>query len=290
MKMSMTTNIRRTLSILFKEFIYGGHFQSLGAAGIAYIASSLLNIQFTWDCFLVVYMIFYPLYLFNRYKELDLDESTNPDRTQHFRRYDNFMPIILLGVILFVVVIVAVHSNLLTFVFSVALLIFGLLYTVLFKSVTKKVVVFKDLYVSAFFSLLIFFPIFYYQEQLDNLLLLKAIVLFIFVYIKAFVMQVFLDVKDIESDRKEKLRTIPVLVGKGKTIRYLQMFDLGISLLFSIAIVPLIGALGWVFALATPVLVFCYSLVKRDEYYGYVLRSGEFLSWFFVMILLKLVN
>ena len=285
----MKKNIQRTSSILFKEFIYGGHFQSLGAAGIAYVASSILNIQFTWVCFVVVYMIFYPLYLFNRYKEIDLDEATNPDRTHHFRGYVNLMPTILWGVILVVMAIVSIQSNFITLGFTLVLLVFGLLYTVIFKKVTKNIIIFKNLYVSAFFSSLVFFPILYFQEPLDNYLWLRATNLLVFVYIKAFVMQVFLDIKDIESDRKEKLLTIPVLVGKEKTVHFLPIFDLGISLLFSIVFVPMIGTLGWIFALVAPTLVFCYKLVKRNNYYGYVLRSGEFLSWGIVMFLIKLV-
>ncbi len=283
--------LKQITTLVFKEFIYGGHFQSFGAAGIAFVACVLLNIEFTWDGFIVVYLMFYPLYLYNRYKELDIDETTNPDRTRHFRNYIKIMPVILWSVIFLVIGMVIFYSNIATLGFSLVLLILGMLYTVFFKKVTRNIIIFKNLYVSAFFSSLVFYPVVYFEQIFTTSLLFKAIILAVFVYLKAFIMQVFLDIKDIESDKKERLLTIPTLLGKYQTIRYLQFFDFGVSIVFPVIfslVLNTFSGLSWVFALATPFLFYCYKLVKEGNYYGYILRSGEFLSWFFMMLLLPL--
>jgi len=94
----------------FKELVHGGHLQSLGAAGIAGISAALFKIPFTWDCFLAVYMLFYPLYLYNRYREIDHDGVSNPQRTRYLNTYVDKMPFILGAVIIINFVLIKING------------------------------------------------------------------------------------------------------------------------------------------------------------------------------------
>mgnify|MGYP001562821980 CR=1 FL=1 len=71
--------IEKILKTIWKEFVYGGHLLSLGAASIVFTSAILLEIKITWDCLLVVYLGAQIIYLYNRYKEFKKDSLTNPE-------------------------------------------------------------------------------------------------------------------------------------------------------------------------------------------------------------------
>jgi len=274
--------IEKILRAVWREFIYGGHFQSLGAASIVFVSAILLKIQITWDVLFATYLIFYPLYLYNRFKEIKIDYLTNPERTKHLRTYFHLMPIILFLVI-FIVIGGLIHfSNFRALLFGSLLLFFGLLYTVVFKKFTKKLALFKNLYVATFFASLVFFLVVYYSYPLTNTLIVGTLIFMIFVYLKALMMQIFLDVKDIESDKKEGLLTFPVIFGKEKTLNILKIISVlataPILLIFSLYF-NIFPKSALILLLTIPFNFYCFSQARGQKYSGYILAGGEFVLW-----------
>lgn len=266
----------------FKELVHGGHLQSLGAAGIAGISAALFKIPFTWDCFLAVYMLFYPLYLYNRYREIDHDGVSNPQRTRYLNTYVDKMPFILGAVIIINFVLIKINSSWNTVLGSAIILGFGLLYTDFFKSQTKKVALFKNVYVALFFAALVFYPFLYYGNPLTETALVAALLFFLFVYFKAFNMQIFLDIKDIEGDKQKQLLTLPVIMGKEKVLSLYGIVSILSSLVFPFLFfassayhVPYI----WFFVLSIPFNYACIMMVEKGSHNGYALASSEFSLW-----------
>ena len=280
--------IQKISKLIWNEFIYGGHLQSLGAASVVFVSGILLKIPITWDVLLVGYLLFYPLFLYNRLKEIDIDYLTNPKRTQYLRKHLKLIPIIFYLAIFILVVSLIYFSNFLALIFGLFLLIFGILYTVVFKQATKRVWCFKDLYVAAFFASLPFFLLVYYSHSLLNI---NALLFFLFVLLESFLMSAFLDIKDIKSDKKEKLRTIPVMLGKEKTIVFLSIFNLigTIAIMVFILYSSTLPKLILMLLFTVPFDLCCYVLVKRQRRFGYVLQSGKFILWPFLIFFGKII-
>ncbi len=286
------SSFKKVLKLILNEFIYGGHLQSLGAASIVFVSGILLNIQITWDVLFITYLLFYAPYLYNRFKEIKIDYLTNPERTQYLKKHLKFIPKIFYLVIFILVINLIYFSNFLALIFGLLLLIFGILYTTVFKKATKKIFFFKDIYVSIFFASLPFFLVVYYFFPLTNYLILSALVLSLFIFSKAFLIQIFLDIKDIKSDRKERLRTFPIMVGKEKSFMLLSIFNFIITIT-----VPIILSLYsnifpksiLMLILTLPFDFYCYSLAKKEKYFGYILQSGEFLLWPFLILIGKII-
>ena len=119
--------IKKFLNIIWNEFIYGGLLQSLGALSIVFVSAVLLKIKITWDILLITYLLFYPLYLFNRFKEIKIDYLTNPERTEHLKQYLHLIPLILLFLIIILIIGLIYFSNYWALLFVSILLILGLL-------------------------------------------------------------------------------------------------------------------------------------------------------------------
>ncbi len=273
------------LNFIWKEFIYGGHLQSIGTSSIVMVSSMLLGIQITWDCLFISYLMFYPLYLYNRFKEIEIDYLTNPERTDHLKAYLNIMPTILLLAVLALALALVYFSNSLTSIFALFLVILGIMYTIIFKTITRRIALFKDFYVAAFFAPMVFFPIFYYNHEPT----LSAFIFAGFTYLKALTMQILLDVKDIETDLKQGLLTFPIVLGKEKTLRILKIANvviifaiIAISYCFNIFPKAIMALL-----LVIPFNFYCIKQAQKNNYFGYILASGEFILWLLLIVIAK---
>jgi len=280
--------IKKILKSIWNELIYGGHLQPLGAASIVFVSGILLKIQITWDVLFVTYILFYPLFLYNRFKEIKIDYLTNSQRTQHIKKYIKFIPIILYLVIFILVISLIYFSNFRALIFGLLVLFFGFLYTIIFKKFTNKIPLFKDLYVAAVFALLPFFLLVYYSYFLVSI---NVLLLSLLIFLESFLMPVFLDIKDIESDKREKLRTLPVMLGKEKTIVFLSIFNLigTITIMVFIFYLSTLPKLILMLLFTVPFDFYCYILVKRQRRFGYILQGGKFILWPFLIFLGKII-
>jgi 4-hydroxybenzoate polyprenyltransferase len=114
----------------------------------------------------------------------------------------------------------------------------------------------------------------------------------VFVYFKALMIQIFLDVKDIESDRKQGLLTLPIILGKEKIFNALKIISV-----LATAVIPIIFSLVVnIFPLSILMLLFtipfnffCFQWAKKQNYYSYVLGSSEFILWPILIIIGEII-
>ncbi len=281
--------IKDVIKFIWNELIYGGHIQSFSASSVIFVSSILLKIPISWDILVIIYLMFYSFYLYNRFKEMDIDCLTNPQRTQHIKRYGKKIWFIFYFIVLSFFSGLLYFSNFWSLVFSLLLFIFGIMYTIVFKKLTKKIAFLKNIYVSLFFSLLPFYLFIYYLYPLNSASLLIGLISFsLFVFLKMFLIQIFLDIKDIVSDKKEKLLTFPVIFGQEKTLKILFVANTLITIIFPVFFflyLNIFSRLVLIIVLATPLFFCCYTLAKKQNYLAYILQSGEFILWGILIII-----
>lgn len=283
--------VEKVFKIIWNEFIYGGHLQCLGFVGIAYISGFLLNIKTNWEILLSVYLIFYPIYINDRFRGIQLDELTNPDRTKHFKSYISLMPKLIMFSILLLAIMLFYIGNLKFSIFALTLLSLGLLYPFYFKNLTKKIFAFKNFYVAAFFTAIVLAPIIYHSFPLNVVLAISLGILMLFVFLKTILMQILLDCKDAETDKSLGLLTVPGIIGAEKTLIFLKISSASITILILFLAVFIIKAFPpqtLILLLTVPFNFYSYELAKSKNYFGYILGSGEFLLWFILIFLTKI--
>ena len=283
--------IKKTLKIIWDEFVYGGHLLSLGAVSIVLTSAILLNIKITWDFLLIVYLGTQSIYLYNRYKEYKKDFLTNPERTKHIKKYIKYMPLIVFLFSSIAITIIVYFNKMSVLIFGLSMLFLGLLYSLFLKGFTKKIVGFKSFFISLMWALLVVFLSVYYSSPLNLALLL----IFIFVYLKLFIHTCFFDIKDIETDKKEGLLTLAVILRKEKLIYLLNFINIfsmfPIILGFSFNLFPKFSLM----LLLTIVIVFYYLQKSKDKkiditYFSQVAISGEKISWSFLILVGKILS
>ncbi len=127
--------IEKILKSVWDEFVYGGHLLSLGSISGVFTSAILLDIKITWDFLVIVYLITYTIYLYNRFKELEKDSLTNFERTQHLTIYIKYAPFIIFCSTFIITIMLFCFGNFLNLIFGLSILLAGMLYSLFFKEI-----------------------------------------------------------------------------------------------------------------------------------------------------------
>ncbi len=271
---------------LWNEFIYGGHWLSIGASAIALSIIFLLNISIKWEFLLIAYLGTQCIYNYNHFKELELDMLTNTNRSKHLQKYQKYGKTIISIYGICYILLLFFYGNISSIIFGSFLLFLGLFFSLAIKPLFKKIIGFKLIYTSFSWALLVPFTVIYHSYKIDFLL----IIFFIFAFFRIIITTTFFDIKDMELDKKIGLTTLPIIFGREKCIDFLQIFNL-------ISISPIIiGIFLKLLPLHAFLLVFLffysfyYIQKSRNQEIdisnlSYVVVDGEFYYWPFLLVI-----
>ncbi len=270
------------------EFIYGGHLVSLGAPAYVLSVSMLMGIEPLKGLLLITYLMPLIVYNYNYFGEMDLDESTNPERVHYIKSKMVVYPYIIVAYILILVAALCLYANWGLIEFASILVIGGILFTIVLKDFTKKIPLFKNAYTALIWAFGGTFTLVFYMSLPVGWFF---ILVFAFMYMRSIANVIFFDLKDMEGDTARGLKTLPAMVGKKRTIQFLYVFNV-------VGFIPLlagvyIGAIP-VFGLALlPLMAYSFYYLRRAETAGdmelravsYTLADAEFLMWPVLLIM-----
>ncbi len=281
------------ISTIQDEMIYGGYFAALSGPAFIITASIMAKTNVNIPLLIISYLIPLMIYSYDYYRDMDKDKDSNLERAAHFDKKSHIYPYLMGGYVLTLTILLLVFSNLMMISFILILVMVGVLYTIGFKRFTQKIPAFKNIYTTLTWSLAgTFFIPLYYSLQIN----LTYILIFLFIFLKCLPNTIFFDLKDIESDQKEGLKTIPVLLGKQRTLKLLRRMNI-------IAFIPLfIGIYLKIIPLFATIMILFYfygiyylnkaSKVDDKELrmVSYTLADAEFIIWPLILIIGKFIG
>lgn len=265
--------VEQLLNPIWNEFIYSGHLFALGAISVVAMCAILFNIPITWDFLALIYFIFYPIYFYDYSRGASDDLLTNSKRAEHFKNKKK-TPLIIYGSFLITGIISLYFSNFFTMCISFTILIFGLLYGSYFKLLTKKIVAFKNIYVSSVWALLVVLLFYYYSVSLTS----SALLITTFIFLRIFIIQILFDVRDVEGDKKKGLRTVPVVLGNHKEFDLLKILNIITMLMICYGLYfHLIPIISFVILLAILYSFYYIEKIKacKNDHSCYLLAAVE---------------
>lgn len=280
---------KKILYLILNEIIYGGHLLSFGVLGILYSSALLLGILITWDFLLIAYLGSQVIYLYNRYKEFKIDYLTNPTRTEYLKKYINYILPIIAFYILAIVLLLYYFEKFTPAIFVIILIVLSLLYSHFFKKMTKNIKGFKNFFVSFMWGSALIFLALYYSYSLNS----SIILLFIFIFLRLFIHENICDIKDIKSDKKEKLITLIIFLGEKKLLDILQFLNI-LSFLFIVLgiflnILPFYS-LSLILTVFYAICFFKWLKSDIDKNFLYnAVVDGEFIFWPLFILLGKIL-
>ncbi|MBN1280856.1 MAG: UbiA family prenyltransferase [Candidatus Thermoplasmatota archaeon] len=280
----LTVRFQNVKEFVVNEFVHGGHLLAVGSSAVALSTMILLGALIRWEFLLIAYLCPLCIYSYDHYRDFERDAENNSSRTSHLRKYHHVHPL-LIGVYggLFIALLV-LFGNLWSILFGISLLCIGMFYTTKVKQATTRITGFKNVYTSLSVASLILFTGIYCSYSVGLVLLL----LFVFMFLRFMVNTCFCDIKDIKTDSKYHIRTLPVVLGKEKFLRILHVINL-------ISIVPVVigvylQVLPVFSVLLIAAVVYSVYYIEKAKHQGTdmqtlssVVVDGEFAFWPFIV-------
>ncbi len=280
------------LNNLKEEIAYGGYLVSLCSPCLIITTCLILNINIDIPLLFISYLLPLIVYSYDYYKDIDKDAKNNSERAIYLKKKAKNYPYLLGFYFILLISLLALYSNFNLILFISLIVLGGILYNFLLKGITKKIPAFKNMYTAMIWaSGGAFFPLFYYSLPFN----VSFIIIFTLIFLKCIINIIFFDLKDIENDKAEGLKTIPVIMGKKSTIKLLKSINI-------IAFIPVV--LGVYFNLigfsAVYLLVFIfysyYYLNKANsasdselESTAHLFADSEFLFWPIVLFIFNFI-
>lgn len=275
---------------IWQEFIYGGHLLSLGAACLAWSAGIILGKSFSLELFAIAYFISQVIYSFDHYKDIKKDARGHSERADYLNKQQWQAPFLLVFYLVALAILTGFTKNIAVIVFVAAFLIGGILFPLVFKGFTKKILGFKNFYTAFFWAAgSAFLPFFYYKYSIG----LVFVLFFVFVFLRSMVAVVFFDLKDEEVDRALNLKTFPVVLGREKTLLLVGIVNLSCIVLLAIGVCVKLFPM-WTVALSLLSLYSCCYLnrawslsAESIRKLSYIMVDGEYIFWPILLLSVK---
>lgn len=278
--------MKKLLNKIWDEFIYGGHILSLGASSIVLASGLLLNIKVSFWLFGLVYFGTHSTYLFDRVKDLKKDAATERSKRISMKLRSAYFMIF--GYLMITILILC-FSNYYSFLLGAVIFSSGYLYNIFFKSLSKTIPSFKNFFVPIPYALLPILLIYYDNQHLSYTVLL----IMLFIYLRLFIAVAFYDLKDLNEDKKNKVLTLAVIMQPNK-------FKILLNIMNILSAAPILFGVisGRIpnYALAILLVVPYFSIYlynakksKNLSLYSYIFCDGEYLFWFPIILLAKVI-
>ena len=284
-------NIEYTsLKSLKNEIFYGGYFAALCSPAFILFTMNVINIKVSIPILLIAYLLPLIVYSYDYYSDIEKDINENSERAFFLEKKANRYPLILSFYTISLAALLIWFFNFNLIVFILGIIVIGILYNITLKDLTKKIPIFKNIYTALTWALGgAFFPVLYYSIGINS----SVIIAFVVIFLRCLNNIIFFDLKDIENDKKEKLKTLPVILGKKNTINVLQVLNI-------ISFIPLIIGIYmkevplFVISLTFFGLYSFYYIKKAEKTSGkeletvsHTLADLEFILWPIVLIIAK---
>jgi 4-hydroxybenzoate polyprenyltransferase len=259
---------------------------ALGTASIAAASTVLLGVQATPLLLVMAYLFSYGAYMMNRSSEIDADSVSHPERTAHLTPRRRYLPAITGGCFL----LGYVFALTVNFIFFVALLVplaFSFAYSVGSQRLVgvigvaklKDKLLVKNLFVSLGWSLIPVLVGFYYLRFGIVILVMGT-----FIFLRLLVNTLIFDVRDVEGDRAQGIKTVPVVRGAAETYRIMAVIDVAalvyIAAVVALGLLPLAASILGILPLYSLGYSFLARRPKADlGFICDVLVDGEYLFW-----------
>jgi len=288
--LNIFTKFNKLGAFLKNEFIHGGHLIALGTAGIVFSFMFLYSTIIRWEFLLIIYLGTLCIYNYDYYMGFKEDSLHNIDRTSYLKKSYKYRALIdaFYGVGFFSMLVY--FGNLSSIVFGAFLLFSAILYSYKIKKLTTKVVGFKSYYTAFSFSLSIIFAALYCSYPID----LAIFAFFGFVFLQILLITSFCDLKDLDTDKKHKLITLPIFFGKNKFLQFLHIINL--TSLFLIIGAIILNLLPFFSIFLFFSYLYCFYFIQKAKnpnsnlfHITNVIVDASYFFWPFFLILGKTV-
>lgn len=282
--------------IIWNEFVYGAHLTALASMALVLSVIILMDIEINIIAILLAYLTTFIVYSFNYQKELDDDIVTDREKTTYLNNRKKIFPYIIYAYIIIAIILLGssfyLYGNFGFIAFIIILLSGGILYTIVFKILTRTIPGFKSVYTTALWAYAGSTYVYFFNSLSFNWF---CAIMFAFMFVKILINAIYFDIKDIQSDKKYGLKTIPILLGRKNTITLLHGMNIfSLFILFYgvyMKFIPFFSISLAIFFIYTESYLIIGNTADQKNIVKYtqVMPDAEYILWPIILIITKLI-
>jgi 4-hydroxybenzoate polyprenyltransferase len=188
------------------------------------IFSGFLYNVFALNTAILTFLITFGIYGLNKLTDIKEDAINNPERARIVKKIEPIMKFFV-AISFMLSLIIGFQENIMTLLILIFPLFIGVLYSVKLSSKLprlKDITGVKNITIALSWAVVAaFLPVIYLKEK--NIMLI--ILIFGFFFLKSYINSVLFDVRDIEGDRMNGIRTLPGFLGRNKTKNFLLFLN-----------------------------------------------------------------
>lgn len=244
--------MKKILKAIWNEFVHGGYWPGLSVLIIVWAGAKFINFDIPFYFAISVFITGYIAY--------SVDRIIDDENDSYYKKMVLAFISLVTFVIMFTVdVKFASFPLLLCFV---GLSIFGILYNIYFKKITRSVLGMKNYLVALTFPLSLLFVVFLRPGEWVNILLI-----YLFFTIRLLMNTSFGDLKDLESDKEFGLKTFPIRLGEKDFFKFLNIINI-------VSIAPILLGVG-LKLLSHSALIFVVTILYALQYLSLAQKKGR---------------
>ena len=277
--------IEKFISFLLKSTLSTAIFGSLRA----YYPFLLFGAVIDWSLLLSTFLVIFAVYCMNNLTDKEEDEVNSPEKASFVNSNEKTL-IFAVGSSYIIAIILGLLDSFYAVIILLVPLFAGVVYSI---KVSSKLPRLKDIFAVKNIIIALSWAVvttFIPAINAPNVSWAFIIPIFYFFFVKSFVNSVVCDIRDIEGDTANGIRTIPVGIGKEKTKKILS------ALTFSI--IPLISILLFYGLSLGYFITMAFSMINSYWHINYVSNTEEvskYMSllvhgeWIFVLVLCYII-
>lgn len=271
-------------------FYYTGILIALSSTSSVIVFSWLFFQTMKIDLAIVIFLITIGNYCLDRMTGAEKDKTDHPGRSEFFINYRRFF-IIFSALTLSLGILLAFLHSLIFGALALLTPVIVILYSFEFENVKtsiKKIPYVKDIIIAGGWTALILVVIIYN----NSMFAVGALYFTIGIFGKFYVMAVLYDFKDINSDRKDNIRTLPNSFGEQSTKYLLNVINI-FSTIWIIALVyyGIISEIGYLFipACLYQTLLIGFVNENAEDWVYYIFCDLEQVVWLVFAVILVVI-
>lgn len=261
------------------EIIYGGHVTALEAPIYVLFAATLLGVHASLPMLLIGYMSALIVYSVDYHGSTKSDIGINHGRTSYYLRTSRTYRYRILAYTVILALALILSGSLALIPVILALALLGVAYSAIFKNFTKYIPGFKNIFTAGIWAT---GPVSVVLACTTAKVGTEVLLIYVFLFMRSFGNVIYFDVKDIESDKAEGLKTLPVMLGRDRTFVLLGILNVASFLPLIVGV--WMGILPPLALSIIAIAVFTFYYLKKARampynYLNYMLADVETFLW-----------
>jgi 4-hydroxybenzoate polyprenyltransferase len=275
-----------------KYLLLDGLFRGEGSAILSAVSlvvsiSLIFESKISWDFLLVIFLLATAIYFFDFFDDSQDDNLKYLSEKKVLVKKSSLFKTFTFALLLICFLLVLYFGNYKSIIFLLLMIAAGLFYPTYFKPLTKKYCGFKDIYVALAWNIFSINYFIYYSFGFSW----GLVVFLVFMFLRDLMGASYCDIKDIDRDKNNSLKTLVVILGTSKYFVFNYLLNITSIIFLIIGVTNHILPPVMIYLLIPICITFALiSISRKLNRYPSLIIDIEYILWMSILLIVRALH